>query len=61
MLRTLYFTKNAKLVRRINKQKKEDFLELMWLRETMKDYGHFVAESDKLQQGYMPPEPVKKR
>ena len=55
LVKTLYLTQNAKLVRRINKQKKEDFLELMWLRETLKEYGHYVFESAKLQEGFMVP------
>ena len=58
LVKTLYLTKDAKLVRRINKQKKEDFLELMWLREVLRDYGYYLTESAKLQEGYLPPEPI---
>jgi len=45
LLKTLYLTKDAKLMRRINKQKKEDFVELMWLRETMKDFSYYLLKS----------------
>lgn len=57
LIRVLYYTQNAKLVRRLNKQKKEDFLELMWLRKTLRDYGHFMAaqSEDRLS---VPPPPL---
>jgi hypothetical protein len=45
LLKTLYLTKDAKLMRRINKLKKEDFVELMWLRETMKEFSHYLIHS----------------
>ena len=66
LIKTLYLTQNAKLVRRINKQKKEDFVELMWLRDKLRDYGYYMVEQAKLQESFMPPDmdteaPVKGR
>jgi len=55
LVKTLYLTQDAKLVRRINKQKKEDFLELMWLREVLRNYGYYLTERAKLQEGYVAP------
>ena len=55
LVKTLYLTQDAKLVRRINKQKKEDFLELMWLREVLRNYGYYLTENAKLQEGFVAP------
>jgi predicted NAD-dependent protein-ADP-ribosyltransferase YbiA (DUF1768 family) len=40
MLRVLEATRDAHLMYRVNKQKKVDALELMWLRETLRPYVH---------------------
>lgn len=61
LLRTLYHTKNAKLLMRVNKQRKDDFIELMWLRETFHKYNHYLDQSAQKQGELVVPPVAKKR